>query len=292
MVYLLVERYNFLIHVVLMLRISLILRSKYYKYNGRKVCMNDNQIVKYIDEGANFYVRLFGTAEHMEIVDTGFYSYVKPKDGEQGITFIFDVRIENLPNEMQKEKISEMKTLSMPIWLGLLATDELHYLVYGKNKTHGQTVFTENDEVYMAMMPNEKPQYNPSQNKIISVKSAEEFELWAKLTNDLMHGGYPDIHPKYHYQLCQKGLMNCYILYKGNIPAAVAAVMNNNGISSLEFVATIPEMRKQGLASEICLEAICNTFSLDAKIITLRAINLAAAKLYQSLGFKAYNYLL
>lgn len=252
--------------------------------------MTDNQIVKYIDDGANFYVRLFGTAEHMEIVDKNFYSYVKPKDGEQGITFIFDVNIENLPIEVQKEKVSEMRTLSMPIWLGLLANDELHFLVYGNEKTHKQTIFSENDEVYMAMLPYEKPQYNPNENKIIKVKSVEEFELWAKLTNDLLHGGYPDMHPKYHYSLCQKDFMSCYILYKDNAPASVAAVMDNNGITSLEFVATAPEMRQKKLASEICARAISDTFKNGAKIITLRAINLAATRLYLSLGFKAYNY--
>lgn len=86
--------------------------------------------------------------------------------------------------------------------------------------------------------------------------------------------------------------MSCYVLCKSNTPAAVAAVMNNNGVASLEFVATVPEMRRQGLASEICLKAIHETFESKGRIITLRAVNLPAAKLYQSLGFKAYNFLL
>lgn len=139
--------------------------------------MNDMQIVKHIDDGANFYVRLFGTAEHMTIVDTGFYSYVQPKAGEMGITFIFDVRIENLPPEQQKRLIAEMKALSMPIWLGLNANDDLHYFVYGRNKTHGQRNFSENDEVYMAMLPGEKPQYKS--NGIQSLK----FNRWKNLND-------------------------------------------------------------------------------------------------------------
>ena len=252
--------------------------------------MTDLQIVQYIDEGANFYIRLFGMAEHMEIIDTGCYSYVKPKNGEQGVTFIFDVRLDSLPPEIQREKIAKMKSLSMPIWLPLLAKDELHYLVYGNNKIHGQRIFFEDDEVYMAMLSNEKLQYNSAEHKIIKVQSEKEFERWANLTNQLMNGGHPYMHPKYHYPLCQRGLMNCYVLYKDNAPAAVTAVMNNHGITSLEFVATVPEMRRQGLAGEICSRAICDAFENDGTIITLRSINLAATKLYQSLGFKAYNF--
>lgn len=138
----------------------------------------------------------------------------------------------------------------------------------------------------------EKPEYHADENKIIKVKSSEAFAIWAKLTNDLMHGGYPDIHPKYHYNLCEKGLINCYILYEGDDAVSVCAIMDNNAVTSLEFVATVPEMRRQKLASAICAKAIQDTLNNNGKIITLRAINLTAAKMYQSLGFQAYNYLL
>ena len=50
--------------------------------------MTEKEIIKYIDAGANFYVSMFGRAEHMEVVDNGFYTYVKPKAGEYGITSV------------------------------------------------------------------------------------------------------------------------------------------------------------------------------------------------------------
>ncbi|MDD4495112.1 MAG: GNAT family N-acetyltransferase [Eubacteriales bacterium] len=254
--------------------------------------MDKQQIIKYIDDGANFYISLFGNAEHMKMVDNGFYTYVKPKEGQFGISFVFNVRLENLSVQTQKEKITEIKALGMPVWLDLLASDELHTMLFGKHKVHAQTTFAENDEVYMALLPDEKPDYPSISDgiRVIKVKTPDEFELWVKIINDLLHGGYPDMHPIYHYPLCQKGLMNCCILYKNDTPSAVAAIMNNKSITSLEFVATVPEMRRQGLAQIVCAKAIDDAFADRAEIITVRAINAVASKLYQSLGFKIYNY--
>lgn len=118
--------------------------------------------------------------------------------------------------------------------------------------------------------------------------SAEEFALWAQITNNIFSGGYPDIHPVNHYTWCEKKGVKCYILYHDNIPASVAAIMDNNGAASLEFVGTIPRMRKKGYAKAICEKAICDAFADGASIITLRAINRTAAKMYRSIGFKAY----
>lgn len=51
--------------------------------------MTEREILQCIDDGANFYVSLFGRAEHMEIVDKGFYSYVKPTgDESESLSFI------------------------------------------------------------------------------------------------------------------------------------------------------------------------------------------------------------
>ena len=75
-------------------------------------------------------------------------------------------------------------------------------------------------------------------------------------------------------------------------PVAVSAILDNSGIASLEFVATIPEMRRKGYAKAICEKAIHDAFTDGAKIITVRAINLAASQLYKSLGFEVYNYAL
>lgn len=64
--------------------------------------MTDREIIRHIDDGANFYIRLFGDAVHMENTDGEFYSCVRPKAGEHGISFIYNVRIEQLAPKQKK----------------------------------------------------------------------------------------------------------------------------------------------------------------------------------------------
>ncbi len=252
--------------------------------------MTDREIVRYIDSGANYYVSLFGNAPHMRKTDKEYYSYIEPKADEYGISFVYHVRVDDLPLERKKEVIAEIKSLHMPVWLDLLSSDETFFLLFGKEKVHGQTKFAENDEIYMAVLPEEKTACHEKSDSVRKVQSAREFALWAQIANDVLSGGAPDIHPVYHFPLCENGVLNCYIMYRDNIPVSVAAVMDDHGIASLEFVATIPEMRRKGLARAVCEKAVCDAFSNGAKIVTVRAINLTAAKLYRSVGFKVYNY--
>lgn len=252
--------------------------------------MTERDIIKHINDGANYYVSLFGKAEHMEIIDKGCYSVVKPKTDEHGISIIYNVHLDNIPIEEQKKLISEMKELQMPIWLDLTVSDEVFFQIFGRNKIHGQTVFNVNDEIYMALLSNMKEINHVSSEKIIKVQTEEEFAAWAKIANDVLANGYPDMHPIYHYPLCKDGIMKCYILYNKSVPVAVASVIDNDGIASLEFVATVPEMRRRGFAREVCEKAVHDAFRDGAKIVTVRAIDAVAGKVYQSIGFKAYNY--
>ncbi len=261
--------------------------------------MTEQEIVKHINDGAKHYIRMFAHAEHMETYEKEYYSYIKPKEGEHGICFVYDIKIENLSKEKQQKLVEEIKELQMPIWLDLDASDDVFQMVFGREKVHGQTMFAEEDEKYMAVSAEEwqkmgkadkqKEKWNA---RVTKVTSAEEFAVWSKINNDVLAGGFADIHPVYHYSLCAKELLNCYIAYDGDMPVAVAGIMNNEGVASLEFVATMPEARRKGFAQAVCEWTVEETFAAGAKIITVRAANLSAGKLYEKIGFKAYNYAL
>lgn len=45
--------------------------------------MEKAEICRHIDNGANFYLRLLGDAQHMEYSDNGYYSIIRPKDGQK-----------------------------------------------------------------------------------------------------------------------------------------------------------------------------------------------------------------
>lgn len=257
--------------------------------------MTDHEIIRCVDDGANFYLRFFGDATHMEYCNNDYYSYILPKQGEHGIKFVFNVNLENLPKSECDAKISEVKSLKMPIWWDLQTSDSLYKLIHGKDKEKPTSEPVDGDELYMAILPGEHLRalkYTPANVIVKKVDTPAAFEEWAANVNEIMFGGYADIHPTNHYHWCEKGLINCFTCYYDNVAVSFASIMDNEKICSLEFVATVPKYRRRGFASVICYEAMKQFFDNGAKIITLRALQPGTKELYTSLGYKIYNYAL
>lgn len=253
--------------------------------------MNDAEILFHINEGANHYISLFGEAKHMERYDAGSYSFVRPKPGEAGIHFIYNIRVEELEPAERYSVAQEIHASGMPFWLDLMASDDVFALFFGKDKPHGQTEFAFDDEQYLAMHPVQFIN-QPASQHIIEVRTPEEFALWAELANDLLADGHMDIHPIHHFTLVERRLMRCYMLYVDGQPISIAASMNNRGVVSLELVATLPEHRRHGYAREVCAKAIQDAIDAHCTLLTVRANSSASASLYHSLGFQVYNHAL
>lgn len=252
--------------------------------------MNNLEIMKLIDDGAIFYCRQLGNASHMEFVNNGCYSMIYPKSGQQGGTSLFDLRLEHLNNEEALQKINEIKALNVHTWWGLCLSDRIADLICGKDRPILTPEQHEDDEeLYMAMFPIEKPTYGKVSEDIAIklVTTVDEFGIWADICNSVLHGGYPIMHRVNHFDICKEGIMPCYIGYYHGKPVAVSAILNNNGNSSLEFVATLEDFRKKGLARALCQKAVEDAFANGTKIITTRAFA-DAKNLYKSLGFKIY----
>lgn len=255
--------------------------------------MKPIEVIKHINDGVNFYIKFFGDADHMEYYNIGIYSYIKPKDGEQGVRFAFDIHLENLSKDEQIKFIDEIKALNMPVWWDLQSSAELFKLIHNKEKETINREPKDGDELYMAMLPNELKSINSASDSLVKkADNSTDFAVWANVQNEILCGGYRNIHPQNNYTWCEKGLIDCYVCYKGNKAVAFSSVMNHNGICSLEFVGTHPDFRKQGLAKTVCYVALKNAFDNGAKIITLRAVNPGTRELYTGLGFKIYNFAL
>ncbi len=253
--------------------------------------MNDEEIIRHINDGANHYISLFAEAEHMEITDTGTYSMVRPRPGEEGIAFIFNIRVDALAKEQQYAVAEEIRTLEMPFWLDLNASDDVFALFFNKEKIHGQTEFAFDDEQYLAMLPEWFVDCN-SPKTIIEVHTPDEFATWAMLANDLLAGGHRDIHPIHHFPLIERRLMRCYTLYADGFPVSISATMNNGGVVSLELVGTQPEHRRKGYAQAVCARAVRDAIESKCELMTVRANSAGSASVYRSLGFQVYNHAL
>jgi ribosomal protein S18 acetylase RimI-like enzyme len=249
--------------------------------------MTDKEIIGYINDGANYYVSLFGRAKHMNCVEKDYYSYIFPKENEKGISFVYNVKIGDLNDKEKINIIEEIRSLKMPIWWDLKSIKALYKTLYGEKKVIGTI---DDEELYMAIIPDDKICKSEVTNvSIKKVDNQESFRIWANFANDILNNGYPDIHPEYHYNLCCDKLMDCYLCFENDILVSTATTMNNCGIASLEFVATKPEYRQKGFAQHICIHAIYESFKKEIKIITLRVVNYEAKELYKKLGFKIYN---
>ena len=198
----------------------------------------------------------------MESADNGIYRSIRPKDGEQGITFIYDIRTEHLSDAEAQTKIAEIKSLSLPVWWPL-DSKRIGSLLHGKD--YEPQPPTGDDEVYMALLPENQPESIQSKASVKQVKTADDFKIWADMANRVFAGGYQDIHPVNHYRWCQNGRLIPYIAYTDGQPAAVAAIMDNSGVASLEFVATLEEYRRMGLARTVCVTALRSAFASGGK---------------------------
>lgn len=255
--------------------------------------MKPEEIIKHINDGANFYLKFLGDAEHMEYHNKGTYSYIQPKTDMQGVRFAFNVCLEDMPKNEQVSLIREIKSLNMPVWWDLQSSADLFELIHNKEKEVTFKEPKDGDELYMAMFPNELMQITMAQDILIKkVDNSSDFIIWANLQNEILCNGYMDIHPQNHYKWCEKGLIDCYICYVDNKAVAFSSVMYNRGICSLEFVGTHPDFRKLGFAKAICYVASKNAFDHGAEIITVRAVNPGTRELYTGLGFKTYNFAL
>ena len=250
--------------------------------------MDDITVIKHINAVALFYLDFFRDAKHMEHSDNGVYRVILPKEGEQGIRFVYDIRLETLNEHETAEKIAEIRALKLPTWWGLypLHSETRRELIYGENFTSQPLL--ESGKYYMALLPGARSRIVDSEADIKQIHKASDFALWAEIANTVFAKGYQDIHPKNHFHCYEKGRLTPYIAYVQNSPAAICAIMNNNGIASLEFAATLPEFRRNGLARAVCTAAIDNTFADGAEIITLRAFH-PANLLYESLGFQTFQ---
>lgn len=253
--------------------------------------MDNAEIMKLIDSGANFYCRQLGNASHMEFKRFEHYSMIYPKPGERGGTSVFDVTLEGLDDSEAALVIDEIKSLNEHTWWGLCLSDRIYRLIFGAPRPLLSEEEHENaEEIYMALFPEERtvdPRESERVSSVARVASREEFAVWADLCNQVLHDSYPIIHRVNHHEICRTGIMNCYLAYLHGEPAGTAAILNDGEVASLEFVATLPQFRKQGVARSVCQRAVDEAFLGKSKVITTRAFQ-PAKDLYKAMGFRIY----
>lgn len=249
--------------------------------------MDARDILRHIDEGANHFLRTLADGPHMTCTDAGGFTVIQPKAGEAGISFVCDLSLEGLSHEDACSLIDRAKRVGFPVWFPLLSTDEQFACFFGRERIHGAALAAD-DEVYMAMLPGEMIETS-LHLPVVRVGTTAAFADCAHVVNTVLSDGRPDLHPICHEHLMHAGRIHCHVLYHEGRPASAAVTMSQDGVASLELVATLPEYRRCGYAEAVCRQAVQDAWLRGAKLLTVRAVNSAAARIYERLGFRAYN---
>lgn len=242
-----------------------------------------------IARGGIHYLRQLADATHMEQIDEGFCTWIRPRAGEQGVSIRFDFRLEGRTEAEIEESVDRVVEAGGPVYWGHLPAPVMEKVNRRIGVASGNGQVDEEEEANMALLPGETFDLPEARYPIMVRKVANEadFKRWAEQCNRVMSGGFPVLHPDHHLHLWSSGALTCYWGYYGFIPAATAALLHQGGDDSLEFVSTDPDFRRKGLSQAVCQRAVTDAFGAGARLITLRAAS-GSKKLYRSLGFQCY----
>lgn len=222
--------------------------------------MEKQKALHYVDEWANFYLKIFSEAEHMEMHDNGRYTLMRPKVGENGPTSIYNIRLEHLNDDELSKTVQEIKAMNQHTWWNQYS-GRVNSIIFPEGR---HECGPDDWEVYAVMLPEELPTYPDNSINVRCVETIGDFDIWLNINHD--NGIQSN-----HFHLCQKGIMLCYIGYAQDVPVSAVAMLKNNRIYSLEFASTLPEYQKKGFATAVCQSAIRDAIHNGAEVVTARA---------------------
>ena len=204
--------------------------------------MDKKTALRYIDEWANYYLRILGEADNLELVEKDLYTILQPKDGKWAS--IFDVRLDDLNEEELIKTVNEIKSMNRHVWWNQYS-DRVNSVVFPEGRREPTP---DDDEVFAVMEAGEMPTYH---DETIIVKRAEmplDFKAFYTICFD------KTLSADNLYSLYQKDMIRCYIGYINEAPVSATAVLKNDTIYSLELASTLSEQRKKRL----CLRRLPN----------------------------------
>jgi len=243
------------------------------------------EILKIVDEGADFYLRIMGQAAHMKIVDNGIYEYMRSISDINNLSSVYNVRLDHLSDDEMLKAIAEIKAKNTHTWFPLAASERVCDYLYGKNIRKKYTI---NDlEIYGVMLTDNTPKISniAEDLDILEIRTMNEFERWCDIDNNIEHNGTIIFYPKNHFHLIKSGKMRCFLGCIGEKAVATCAILDNDGVCSLEFVSVLPEFRLKGYAKKMCVHALQSAFVKKIQSVSVRAIG-DGCTLGKSLGFE------
>ncbi len=241
------------------------------------------------------YYRYYQAFARTGIVEyhEGTVNWIKPKDGEKGPALAFHICLdkENTQEELG-ELIEGIKEKRIPA-LWHITPDAIPKNVISLLKENGFRNFAEEDvmpEPTMLLWKNDFRIYPRNDEHIVCrrVYTREEFSTWIKIVNTALHG-WDMIDAENYYVWVQSEDIKVYLGEIDGTPVSTAATIQNGDVASLEFVSTLKEYRRRGVALSVCSKALSELWKNGVNTVTLGACE-ESPTLYEKLGFHNVYY--
>lgn len=272
--------------------------TTFYKINIAKVIEEKNLKEEYINEKkaekiASNYYRYYKSFADSGIIDCyeGDVSWIIPKEGEKGPSLGFGIHLDGNNAEIEiKKLIEEIRAQKAPQnWV--ITPDVTPSNIIEIMEENGfQNMATEDSEPEPAMLLNRK-EFQPcslSKDSIVcrKVQTKEDFRLWIEIVNTALHG-WEMIDADNYYVWVENENFEIYLGEIDGIPVSTAATIRSGDTASLEFISTLEEYRRKGVATVVSSKALTELFANGVEDVTLSACG-DSVHLYEKFGFKAY----
>lgn len=226
---------------------------------------------------------LSGVVEHHK----GSVNWIIPKAGENGPYLAFNIKlaIENSTKEIQN-LIKGIKQGTVPKdWFITPDSTPTNIMeILAGNGFYDLSANAPNPEPAMLLY---RDDFNPCyfENNVVcrKITDKEDFKKWIKVVNTALHG-WDMIDDENYYTWIENNNFSFYLGEIDGIPVSTAATIKNSNTASLEFVSTLKEYQRRGVASVVTTKAIAELFDSGVSSVTLSGGE-EALPLYQKLGF-------
>ena len=123
--------------------------------------MDKKTALHYIDKWANFFLRILGESEDLELVVMDYYTMLCPKDKKWAS--IFDIQLEQLEGDELLKTVNEIKEMKQHIHWNQYS-DRVNAVIFPEGRREPTP---DDDEVFAVMTPEKAPIY---QENILSIQ--------------------------------------------------------------------------------------------------------------------------
>jgi len=209
--------------------------------------------------------RIIAGADHMRIVDNGKYELMEPIGDVKGPREIFNIRLENLSGADLHSTIEEIRSYSVHAEWPNICSDRVCLAVHGKVPYY---TFKGNEVGIMLRGNMLNYSESPADVTIKRVVTKNEFAEWCDF-----HKDDPDDPHKWifyadgHVHFVEEGKLVCFVAYVDGKPAAVSALINDDGAGALEYFKASLEHRRKEILLPLYLHTIKHAFENGMRFV-------------------------